>query len=139
MKYTPERVTKLKDNQVFVFGSNTAGKHGRGAALTALQKFGAIYGQGIGLQGQSYGVPTKDKKLHILSLSTIDKYVRRFLKFATEHPELEFLVTKIGCGLAGYKYADIGPLFFDEYNPSSNIILPKEFYEVVGLINTKEK
>lgn len=104
--------TKLFANEIiFVFGSNLAGRHGKGAALFARKHHGAIYGQGIGLQGNSYGIPTKGHRLEILPLSQIAIYVRQFVKFATDHPEHEFRVTRIGCGLAGYKVDQIAPLF----------------------------
>src|SRR4051812_4937719 len=96
---------------IFVFGSNLAGRHGRGSALYARQRYGAIYGQGIGLQGNSYGIPTKGRRLEILPLPQIAVYVRQFVTFAAEHPEHEFHVTRIGCGLAGYKVEQIAPLF----------------------------
>jgi len=96
---------------IFVFGSNLAGRHGKGAALFALQKCGAIYGQGEGLQGSSYAIPTKDKNLKTLSLEDIYDYVMIFKEFAEEHPEFQFEVTRIGCGLAGYEDDDIAPMF----------------------------
>jgi hypothetical protein len=96
---------------IFVFGSNLAGRHGKGAALFAKQYHGAIYGQGIGIQGNSYGIPTKDAKLKTLPLVVIAKHVRDFIQYANDHPELSFQVTKIGCGLAGYKEEDIAPMF----------------------------
>lgn len=110
--------------QIFVFGSNLAGRHGKGAALFARQHHGAIYGQGVGLQGQSYAIPTKDSYLRTLPLYEIDGYVNQFINFAYEHPELTFLVTRIGCGLAGYKDNQIAPLF---RNAPNNCILPKEW------------
>lgn len=97
--------------EIFVFGSNLAGRHGKGAALDAKQKHGAIYGQGIGLQGNSYAIPTKRGDLTILSLDIIEKYIEDFIQFAIDNPELTFNITRIGCGLAGYTDADIGPLF----------------------------
>jgi hypothetical protein len=96
---------------IFVFGSNEAGIHGKGAALTARLEFGAVYGKGVGLQGQSYAIPTKDARLQPLSLSVIGGYVAGFLNFADAHPELEFKVTRIGCGLAGFTDAQIAPFF----------------------------
>ena len=98
---------------IFVFGSNLAGRHGKGAALTAYRNFGAIYGQGIGLQGNSYAIPTKDEGLKTLPIQKIQKYVSNFLKFAKLNPEMTFQVTRVGCGLAGYEDADIAPLFAD--------------------------
>lgn len=97
--------------EIFVFGSNLAGRHGKGAALFARQNHGAIYGRGEGLQGQSYGIPTKDRQIKTLPLTEIDRYVDRFINFAIAHPELTFNVTRIGCGLAGYTDALIAPLF----------------------------
>lgn len=97
---------------VFVFGSNLAGRHGKGAALYARQKYGAVYGQGEGRQGNSYAIPTKDKNLSILPLDRIGESVERFLRYAEAHPEEVFEVTRIGTGLAGYDWErDILPLF----------------------------
>lgn len=101
------------DAGIFVFGSNLAGRHGAGAARHAHQHHGAIYGQGTGLQGRSYAIPTKDAHLGILPLVNIHASVIKFLTYATEHPELKFFVTRIGCGLAGYKDSDIAPMFKD--------------------------
>src|SRR4051812_33883116 len=96
---------------IFVFGSNEAGRHGKGAALTAFRRFGAKYGLGIGFHGQSYAIPTKDRNLDPLPLWRIKEYVEGFLQFARKHPELEFQVTRVGCGLAGYSDQDIAPFF----------------------------
>ena len=98
---------------IFVFGSNLAGRHGKGAALTALQHYGAVYGQGEGLQGQSYAIPTKDFQLKPLPLTSIENHVRVFLDFARSRPHWSFYVTAIGCGLAGYHDAEIAPFFKD--------------------------
>lgn len=108
--------------ECFVFGSNLAGRHGAGAALCALQKHGAIYGQGKGLQGDSYALPTKDASLNSLPLTAIAKYVEEFLKFAESRPELTFRVTKIGCGLAGYTESEIAPMF---QKVPKNCLLPE--------------
>lgn len=97
--------------KIFVFGSNLAGRHGKGAALCALKEHGARYGQGIGFQGNSYAIPTKDEKLNILPLKTIQNYVDKFLSFARYHPNMIFNVTRIGCGLAGYTDKQIAPMF----------------------------
>lgn len=97
--------------EIFVFGSNNAGRHGKGAALYALRYHGAIYGQGEGLQGTSYAIPTKSKWLKPLMLTDIYVNIRRFKLFATYHPQLTFLVTPVGCGLAGYSQEQIKPLF----------------------------
>ncbi len=124
MRTTPENIKVLEPNQVFVFGSNYAGRHGRGAALTAMRKFGARYGQGTGLMGQSYGIATKGHKLEVLSLTAIGIQIEKFKRFANEHREFEFLVTEIGCGLAGYKPRDIAPFFVDS---PTNVVLPESF------------
>ena len=96
---------------IFVFGSNLAGRHGKGAALCARKNYGAEYGIGVGRTGNSYAIPTKDKYLHVLPLHLIKRYVDEFLNYARLHPELEFEVTKIGCGLAGYTEDEIKPMF----------------------------
>lgn len=96
---------------IFVFGSNLAGRHGAGAAKYAIVHHGAIYGQGVGLQGRSYGIPTKDGNIETLPLGVIHSYVEKFKAFATAHPELTFDITPIGCGLAGYKRHQIRPMF----------------------------
>lgn len=98
---------------IFVFGSNLAGIHGAGAARFAVQQHGAIYGQGIGFQGRSYGIPTKDHRIETLPLPEIQRHVDVFLEFAREHDELTFYVTPIGCGLAGYRRPQIRPMFED--------------------------
>ena len=120
-EFTPERITELKKNEVFVFGSNLSGSHGGGAAWIAYQKFGAIWGQGVGLQGQSYGIPTMQG-----GVETIKPFVDEFIEFAKEHPELKFLVTRIGCGIAGFRDEEIAPLFKDAIDVE-NVILPKSF------------
>lgn len=107
---------------IFVFGSNLAGIHSAGAAACALKEHGAIWGCGQGIQGNSYGVPTKDHHIQTLPLSLIQKYVEEFLHFATQNPDRTFLVTRIGCGLAGYQDRDIAPFF--KYAPS-NCLLPE--------------
>lgn len=113
---------------VFVFGSNLRGAHGKGAALFAYRYHGAVYGQASGLQGNSYAIPTKDHKLKTLGLPHIKASVHEFYAFARAHPELTFTVTPIGCGLAGYKPAQIAPLF---YQPPDNVSLPDEFVRVL--------
>ncbi|HLS54189.1 MAG TPA: hypothetical protein VK031_09460 [Tissierellaceae bacterium] len=96
---------------VFVFGSNLAGRHGKGAALFARKHYGAIYGQGVGMQGHSYAIPTKDYNLRTLPLATIEGYVEEFKSFTREHPDKLFIITPIGTGLAGYSKKDIWPMF----------------------------
>jgi hypothetical protein len=114
-------------NRIFVFGSNLAGRHGKGAALAAQHWHGAIYGQGEGLQGRSYAIPTKDARLRTLPLEWVHYYVLRFLDFAQAHPELVFRVTPIGCGLAGYRPEQIAPFF--AHSPA-NVVLPPAFLAV---------
>ncbi len=99
--------------QIFVFGANLAGRHGKGAALTAVKEYGAIYGQGVGPQGNSYAIPTKDRNIQTLPLNVIFLYVLRFIGYAQANPDKVFYVTRIGTGLAGYKDSDIAPMFKD--------------------------
>lgn len=120
-KYTPENITTLGRNDIFVFGSNLAGMHGGGAARAAFNRFGAIWGQGEGLQGNSYAIPTMQG-----GVETIKPYVDTFIEFAKSNPSLTFYVTKIGCGIAGFNIKEIAPLFRDAAGVS-NIRLPKEF------------
>lgn len=110
--------------EIFVFGSNLAGRHGKGAALYARQHHGAIYGCGIGRQGDSYAIPTKDLELHTLALDVIHDHVREFIEYASVHPGLTFKVTAIGTGLAGYRHDDIAPMF---KGAPSNCKLPAEW------------
>ena len=114
------------NKQIFVFGSNTAGIHGAGAARAALINHGAIYGQGIGLQGNSYGIPTKDHYIRTTCLAFIELHIQDFIEFATNNPELTFNVTRIGCGLAGYTDSQIAPMF---RHAPSNVNLPSEWEE----------
>ncbi len=104
--FTPDKISELKNNEIFVFGSNLQGAHGGGAARVALNNFGAVWGQGVGLQGQSYAIPTMQG-----GVETIKPYVDEFIDFAHQHTELQFYVTRIGCGIAGFRDKDIAPLF----------------------------
>lgn len=131
MKFTPDKITKLKKNQVFVFGSNEAGIHGAGAAKLAEEKFGAIRGMGYGLQGKSFGIPTKDTFIRTLSLDKIEFYIYSFLTEVMEYPDTEFLVTKIGCGLAGYSEDEIANLFKGKFIPE-NVTLPESFFNIIN-------
>ena len=119
-----EKKVELAATLVFVFGSNRAGRHGKGAALHALHHCGAIYGQGEGLQGKSYAIPTKDERIRTLPLTEIQKGIEKFKIFAASRPDLSFQVTPIGCGLAGYKPLDIAPMFS---GAPTNCLLPAEF------------
>ena len=122
-QFTPDFITELKENEVFVYGSNLQGMHGGGAARLAYEKFGAIWGQGVGLQGQSYGIPTMHG-----GVDAIKPYVDEFIEFAKSHPELTFLVTRIGCGIAGFRDEEIAPLF-KECIEIDNVILPRTFVQ----------
>ena len=130
MKFTPDKIWSLQPGQVFVFGSNEAGRHGAGAALLAKQQFGAEPGKGFGHFGRSFAIPTKDAGLKPLPLDSIGEYVFRFIDYAYDHFELEFLVTQIGCGLAGFNAAQIAP-FFVVHPP--NVVLPREFHNALAV------
>lgn len=123
--YTPRFIDHLNDNEVFVFGSNLEGEHGGGAAYTAYERFGAIMGQGVGMQGQSYGIPTMQG-----GVKTIKPYVDQFIAYAKEHSDLVFYVTRIGCGIAGFRDKEIAPLFRDAID-IPNIILPQSFVDII--------
>lgn len=124
-RHTPEMIRELAANEIFVFGSNLAGFHGGGAARAALNEFGAIWGQGVGLQGQSYAIPTMQG-----GVETIKPYVDEFIDFARAHTEYTFLVTRIACGIAGFTAREIAPLFAKAID-MENVILPEDF---VGII-----
>lgn len=125
-RVTPDFVRQLEPDQIFVFGSNAQGIHAGGAARQAAQQFGAVMGQGEGLQGQSYAIPTME------GLDSLKAAVDRFIVFADEHPELSFLVTRIGCGIAGYDDSQIAPLF-RRCIKMENVALPDQFWKVLGL------
>lgn len=122
-RITPEYISELKPNEIFVFGSNLAGMHGGGAARTARLHFGAVMGNGDGPQGQSYAIPTMQG-----GVDTIRPYVDKFISYAKAHPDETFLVTPIGCGIAGFFPTDIAPLFRDAVDVK-NIHLPKSFWK----------
>lgn len=123
---------QIQTDEIFVFGSNTAGRHGKGAALTAKLKYGAIQGQGVGLVGQSYAIPTKNGRLQTLPLTQIKDYVDEFIKFA-QQSDLNFFVTAIGTGLAGYSHEQIAPMFA---NAPKNCRLPPEWLDILNIKNT---
>jgi hypothetical protein len=119
---SPKWINALQKDEIFVFGSNSGGFHGGGAALQAM-KWGAVWGQGNGLQGQTYAIPTMFD-----SVEEIKPYVNEFLRFAKTHPELKFLVTEIGCGIAGFTPEDIAPLFQAAIDENiENVYLPESF------------
>lgn len=120
-----DRINSLKEGEIFVFGSNLEGMHGAGAAYIALEKFGAKLGQGVGLQGSSYAIPTMQG-----GVETIRPYVDEFIDFAKQHAEMKFLVTRIGCGIAGFKDGEIAPLFRDAVD-QENIYLPEAWWAIL--------
>lgn len=124
--FTPEWIEGLSGNEIFVFGSNLAGAHGGGAARLAYKKFGAQWGKGVGLQGQSYAIPTMQG-----GVDTIRPYVDEFIAFARSHTHLTFLVTKIGCGIAGFRDDEIAPLFRAAIGVE-NILLPRDFVDIIA-------
>lgn len=114
---------------VFVFGSNLAGRHGKGAALHALKKHGAIYGQGVGRQGNSYAIPTKDANIQTLPLEYIKHYIGEFIEYAWNTPECMFMLTPIGTGLAGYSREEIYSLL-KQFDVPSNVLFTKEWFNL---------
>ena len=124
-QFTPGRISCLNEKEVFVFGSNLDGAHGGGAALTAFRKFGAVWGQGVGMQGQSYAIPTMQG-----GVETIKPYVDEFIDFAREHSDKVFLVTRIGCGIAGFRDEQIAPLFREALS-MDDVVLPRSFVKVL--------
>ena len=126
LEFTPDHITELGENDIFVFGSNLAGAHAGGAARLANQKFGAVWGQGVGLQGNSYAIPTMQG-----GVETIQPYIDEFIEFAKNHPDLTFYVTKIGCGIAGFNEKEIAPLFKNAVG-ISNIRLPEDFIDIIS-------
>ena len=130
-RISPKWIDNLEENEIFVFGSNLAGFHGGGAAELALE-WGAIWGQGVGLQGQTYAIPTMQG-----GVETIKPYVDDFLSFAKSNPEFKFLVTEIGCGIAGFTVQEIAPLFKAAIDENiENVYLPKSFYEALSFAPT---
>ena len=124
-RITPEMIDSLKKGEIFVFGSNMYGNHAGGAARFAVQRFGAIWGQGEGLQGQSYAIPTME------GMSNMIPAINRFIAFAKEHQEFRFYVTAIACGIAGYTPEEIAPHFKDAAS-LENVCLPLSFWDVIG-------
>ena len=125
-RVAPDNIKSLESNEVFVFGSNAGGYHGGGAAAFAMHRFGAIWGRGEGLQGQSYAIPTME------GIESMRAAIDRFTLFADQHPELRFLVTRVGCGIAGYSVREVAPLFKGCIS-LENVALPSDFWDVLGL------
>lgn len=144
--YTPDPINKeaMTEKDIFVFGSNTEGRHGGGAAKVAMDHYGAIYGQARGLQGNSYAIVTKDLSIGERSIDVleIEKEINTLIEFALDNPDKTFFVTKIGCGLGGFDLKDIAPLFSNKLIPN-NIVLPLEFvspqYSQTYFYSTKNK
>lgn len=127
-RITPPVIDTLRENEIFVFGSDLRGLHCGGTAYKALRSFGAVLGQGVGLQGQCYAIPTI-----VGGIQNIRPYVDDFIEYASSHPNQRFLVTKVGCGVAGFMPNDIAPLFAGARNVS-NICLPQEFWDCLELM-----
>ena len=124
-RISPRWIDSLDKNEIFVFGSNLDGMHGGGAARIAYQSYGAVWGKGIGLHGQSYAIPTMHG-----GTDAIAPYVNDFIAYAQEHPELKFLVTEIGCGIAGFTASEMAPLFSKALDVE-NIYLPERFIKEI--------
>lgn len=124
-RITSDNITALAPGEIFVFGSNLEGAHGGGAARLAWKKWGAVWGQGTGLQGQTYGIPTMHG-----GPEAIRPYVEEFIRFASSHPQMTFLVTEVGCGIAGFTPAEIAPLFANAVDVP-NIHLPRRFWDIL--------
>lgn len=127
-RVTPHFIDHLEANEIFVFGSNAQGQHAGGAAAQAMAQFGAVWGQGEGLQGQSYAIPSME------GLDSLREAVERFIQFADRHRELRFLVTRIGCGIAGYTEEQVASLF-THCIKLENVTLPASFWKVLGITN----
>ena len=130
MKKSPSQIDSLGEHEVFVFGSNLAGQHGGGAARLAYNKFGAEWGVGVGMTGQCYAIPTMHG-----GVEDIRPYVDDFVAYAKAHPELTFLVTRIGCGIAGFRDEDMAPLFVDT-TALENVALPARWIEILEEMTT---
>lgn len=133
-EFTPENIQELKENEVFVFGSNLAGNHSGGAAAFAHRNFGAEMGVGVGPTGRCYALPTLDHNFGQLAFYTLRKYIVKFLNYAESNPEKKFLLTKVGIGIAGYALSDMRSILWECINnvclqgrKPSNLIIPKEF------------
>ncbi len=131
LRYTPDNISSLGEDEIFVFGSNLAGNHAGGAARVALERFGAVMGQGVGIQGRSYAIPTMQG-----GVESIRPYVDDFFELAEEWDQTTFLVTRIGCGIAGFTDEDIAPLF-DRALDMYNVVLPESFVRILQARRSK--
>lgn len=135
MRTPPAYIEKLSENQIFVFGSNKNGHHLGGAARQAFQEFGATWGKGFGFQGNCFAIPTLDENMNKVELGELQMHIHKFLILASQNLNLEFLVTEIGTGIAGFKHSEVGPMF---KGYTENVILPQKFLdEMKQLIKTK--
>lgn len=125
-RISPEFITELDENEIFVFGSNLDGMHGGGAAKIAHDSFGAVWGEGVGLHGRSYAIPTMHG-----GLNAIKPYVDDFIEFARENTDMIFLVTRVGCGIAGFRDEEMAPLF-QEAVELENVYLPEVWWEILN-------
>lgn len=125
-KITPVNITSLEPDEVFVFGSNLDGFHHGGAARMAFEKFGAVWGEGVGLHGQSYAIPTMHG-----GIEELEPYIDDFCQYVWNHPGKLFLVTRVGCGIAGFKDQEIAPLFADLIE-TDNVALPQEWVDIIN-------
>ena len=125
MRVSSDFIRELAADEIFVFGSNLAGAHGGGAAYAAMKKFGAEWGVGVGMTGRCYAIPTMHG-----GVEAIKPYVDDFVEYASQHPELKFLVTRVGCGIAGFSDEEMAPLFAAAVN-LENVYLPSSFWEVL--------
>lgn len=131
LRYTPDNISSLGEDEIFVFGSNLAGNHAGGAARVALERFGAVMGQGVGIQGRSYAIPTMQG-----GVESIRPYVDDFFELAEEWDQTTFLVTRIGCGIAGFTDEEIAPLF-DRALDMYNVVLPESFFRILQARRSK--
>lgn len=136
-EFTPELIERLKPNEIFVFGSNLSGFHAGGAARAAYERFGAMWGVGVGLSGKSYALPTLNESLEKLSFSELVSAFKKFFQTARRFPRLKFYLTKVGMGIAGYKLEDICYPLLESVNINpdvipSNVVMPREFVEFIN-------
>ena len=123
-RISKDMISELSGNEIFIFGSNLQGMHGGGAARIAHQKFGAVWGEGVGLHGQTYAIPTMHG-----GVEEIKPYVDEFIRFAKDHTEFKFLVTRVGCGIAGFTDKEMAPLF-EEAKVLENVYLPEKWWNL---------
>lgn len=133
MRYTPENIEELEENEIIVVGTNLGGRHFGGAARFAADFFGLAEGVGVGRSGRSYGFPTLNEDFTKRTLPQIRDSVIDLYEYAKQNPQKTFLVTKVGCGIAGFTTEEIRDCLVD-YDKPENVVLPKEFSEEESLI-----